>query len=167
MLPTRNPSLEAMLKLGTLTGSRAFNCATDESDWDIVITESMLPNLSHPSVGIYSDTNFMDDPFSELQYSKYKSGHSVDTDELPDLGEDFVEYDQHTIWGPLLRTIKYECDGAIINLFVYKDTDKLILDKFTELNNLMRFVHGLKLHDREYRIQAFIELTFKLGITDY
>ena len=36
-------NLENVLKLGVLTGSRAFNCSTTESDWDIVITESNVP----------------------------------------------------------------------------------------------------------------------------
>ena len=167
MIPIHSPSLETMLELGTLTGSRAFNCATNESDWDIVITESMLPDLSHSLVHMYSDTNFEYDPFSEPQCSDRKPGHRVDTYFMPDLGEDFVEYDKHTIWGPLQRITKYECDDNIINLFVYEDNHKPILAKFTELNNLMRFVHGSKLKDKEYRIQAFIELTSKLGITDY
>ena len=167
MAPTCNPSLEAMLKLGTLTGSRVFNCATEKSDWDIVITESMLPNLHHSLVHMYSDILFNNYTLSEPIYPNSKPGHSIDTDLIPDLGEDFVEYDAYTIWGPLLRIIKYKCDNDVINLFVYNDRDKPILAKFTELNNLILFVHGPKLHNREYRIKAFIELTSKLGITDY
>jgi len=38
-----NYALSKVLPLGVLTGSRAFNCSTEQSDWDIVITKSNLP----------------------------------------------------------------------------------------------------------------------------
>ena len=45
--------LNNMLTLGVLTGSRAFNCSHEDSDWDIVITldkllnYNQIPNLIH------------------------------------------------------------------------------------------------------------------------
>jgi len=36
--------LTNMLTLGVLTGSRAFNCASEDSDWDIVITHKHIFN---------------------------------------------------------------------------------------------------------------------------
>lgn len=34
--------LDNMLTLGVLTGSRAFNCSHEDSDWDIVIALNKL-----------------------------------------------------------------------------------------------------------------------------
>ena len=38
--------LDNMLTLGVLTGSRAFNCSHEDSDWDIVITLDKLLNYT-------------------------------------------------------------------------------------------------------------------------
>ena len=55
-----NYNLDKVLPLGVLTGSRAFNCATKESDWDIVLIESNVPNYTD-SVNWHC-TNFNDSP---------------------------------------------------------------------------------------------------------
>ena len=158
-------SLENVLTLGVLTGSRAFNCPTDESDWDIVITESNVP--SYRDSLEYRETNFqMNELLSYIPKGFSKS--VFDLEEQPDLGEDYLEYDQNTIWGPLQSIVKYVDDeGNWINLFVYTDKHEPILEKFKELNNLMNFLHGSKLKDKDYRIQAFIEIIDKVGITNY
>ena len=38
-------NLNSLLESGVLTGSRAFNCSTAISDWDIVILRSNQPEL--------------------------------------------------------------------------------------------------------------------------
>ena len=160
-----NYNLSQVLPLGVLTGSRAFNCSTIESDWDIVMTESNVPNYKFSLE--YRETIFqVDNLLSYIPEGFTK--HVFDLEEHPDLGEDYVEYDKNTIWGPLQSIVKYlddECNW--INLFIYSDNHKPILEKFKELNNLMNFVHGSKLKDKDYRIQAFIEIINKVGITNY
>lgn len=160
-----NYNLEQVLPLGVLTGSRAFNCSTDESDWDIVITESNVP--SYRDSLEYRETNFQMDNL--LDYIPRGFSKPVfDLEEQPDLGEDYLEYDQNTIWGPLQSIVKYLDDkGNWINLFIYSDNHKPILEKFKELNNLMNFLHGSKLQDKNYRIEAFTNIINKVGITNY
>ena len=160
-----NYNLSQVLPLGVLTGSRAFNCSTPESDWDIVITESNLPYYKDSTY--YRETIFQVDNL--LSYIPEGFSKPVfDLEEQPDLGEDYLEYDQNTIWGPLQSIVKYlDDEGNWINLFIYSDNHKPILEKFKELNNLMNFVHGSKLKDKDYRIQAFIEIINKVGITNY
>ena len=164
-MPNYDYNLENVLKLGVLTGSRAFNCSTIESDLDIVITESNVP--SYRDSLEYRETTFqMNELLSYIPKGFSKS--VFDLKEHPDLGEDYLEYDQNTIWGPLQSIVKYVDDnGNWINLFVYTDKHKPILEKFKELNNLMNFVHGSKLKDKDYRIQAFIDIIYKVGITNY
>ena len=160
-----NYNLSQVLPLGILTGSRAFNCSTTESDWDIVINESNVPYYKDSLE--YRETIFQMDNL--LDYIPIDFTKPVfDLEEHPDLGEDYVEYDQNTIWGPLQSIVKYlDDEGNWINLFVYSDNHKPILEKFKELNNLMNFVHGSKLKDKDYRIQAFIDIINKVGITNY
>ena len=158
-------NLENVLKLGILTGSRAFNCSTTESDWDIAIIESNVPHYKNSTY--YRETIFqVDNLLSYIPEGFTK--HVFDLEEHPDTGEDYLEYDQNTIWGPLHSILKYVDDnGNWINLFVYTDKHKPILEKFKELNNLMNFVHGFRLKDKDYRIQAFIDIINKVGITNY
>lgn len=160
-----NYNLSQVLPLGVLTGSRAFNCSTIESDWDIVITESNVPYYKCSLE--YRETIFqMDNLLSYIPRGFSKS--VFDLKEQPDLGEDYLEYDKNTIWGPLQSIVKYLDDNDNwINLFIYSDNHKPILEKFKELNNLMNFVHGSKLKDKDYRIQAFIDIINKVGITNY
>ena len=164
-MPSVDYNLENVLKLGVLTGSRAFNCSTPESDWDIAIIESNVPYYKLSLE--YRETNFQ---MNEL-LSYIPEGFSkpvFDLEEHQDLGEEYLEYDQNTIWGPLQSIVKYVDDnGNWINLFVYADKHKPILEKFKELNNLMNFVHGSKLKDKDYRIQSFIDIISKVGITNY
>lgn len=157
-----NYNLNQVLPLGVLTGSRAFNCATEESDWDIVILESNLPDYTGCE---YTETDFINDEYDENP-SKGKPGFNVSKHiEFED--EKFIEYDQLTIWGPLQRIVKYWDDNEVcINLFVYQDKHAIILDKFIELNNLMNFVHNTKLKDRTYRIKEFTKVIKHVGITD-
>ena len=161
-----NYNLEQVLPLGVLTGSRAFNCSTKDSDWDIVIVQSNLPNFQFAGDYTFTDFLSMDDLASFIPNSHIKSG--FDLSEHPDLGEDFVEYDKSTIWGPLEQIIKYWDDNNnCINLFVYNDNHVGILEKFKELNTLMNFLHGSKLQDKNYRIEAFTNIINKVGITNY
>lgn len=164
-MPNYDYNLENVLELGVLTGSRAFNCSTADSDWDIVIIESNVPYYKWSSN--YRETIFNMD--SLLDYIPRGFSKPVfDLEEHSDLNEEYLEYDQNTIWGPLHSIVKYVDDNDNwINLFVYADKHKPILEKFKELNNLMNFVHGSKLKDKEYRIKAFIEIIDKVGITNY
>ena len=158
-------NLENVLTLGVLTGSRAFNCSTTESDWDIVIIESNVPHYKNSTY--YRETIFnMDNVAGYIPRGFSKP--VFDLEEHPDLDEEYLEYDQNTIWGPLHSIVKYVDDkGNWINLFIYSDNNAPILEKFKELNNLMNFVHGFRLKDKDYRIKAFIDIIYKVGITNY
>ena len=157
-----NYNLNQVLPLGILTGSRAFNCATPESDWDIVIFKSNVPNYKESIE--YKITDFT--------YSSYDSSNSYnkpgyDLSQYFDLGDDFIEYDKHTIWGPLSQIIKYwDDEDNCINLFVYENKYSTIMDRFKQLNNLMNFVYNVKLQDKQFRIEAFTQVIKQVGITD-
>ena len=160
-----NYNLADVLPLGVLTGSRAFNCFTDESDWDIVILESDLPD--YKETVDYTCTDFVNGPFTDCYYwNKPKFGHDVSAYAEFDDEDGFIEYDQVIIWGPLLQIIKYwDDDNNCINLFVYSDSDRNILDKFQKVTTLMNFLHNVKLQDKSYRIEAFKDILLKLEIT--
>ena len=162
-----NYNLSQVLPLGVLTGSRAFNCATEKSDWDIVILKSNVPVLKY--LVDYTCTDFNKDNWiCNPRDERAKPGFDLSEHTEFDDDEGFIEYDQVLIWGPLTQIIKYLDDkGNWINLFIYSDNNAPILEKFKELNNLMNFVHGSKLKDKDYRIQAFIEIINKVGITNY
>ena len=160
-----NYNLADVLPLGVLTGSRAFNCATDSSDWDIVILESDLPN--YKETADYTCTNFAMDPWiCNSRDERSKPGFDLSEHAEFDNDDGFIEYDQAIIWGPLLQIIKYwDDDNNCINLFVYSDFDKSILDKFQKVTTLMNFIHNVKLRDKSYRIEAFKDILLKLEIT--
>ena len=155
--------IQQLLEVGTLTGSRAFNCSTTASDWDIVILESDCNRLWNGD--IINDTNF-----KTWEGATLDNGTAYfDLSEHPEFEEEtHLEYDQHTIWGPLIRILKYysiESD-EIINLFVYPDTYTSILTKFQEVTNLMNFLYGTTLQNRETRIEGFTKILKFVGITD-
>ena len=161
-----NYNLNQVLPLGVLTGSRAFNCATKTSDWDIVILESNLPD--YRLTPDYTSTDFTKDHWV-LNPNNEQSKPGFDLSEYTEFDDDegFIEYDQTIIWGPLLQIIKYYDDeDNCINLFVYEDHYDTILDKFKELNNLMNFIHNVRLQDKSYRIKAFTEIALHVGITN-
>ena len=90
--------LEQVLPLGVLTGSRAFNCATESSDWDIVIHESLLPNWKEADD--YQSTDFGNDEYDDNPYLGKPGFNLQEYPEFED--ESFIEYDQSTIWGHLV-----------------------------------------------------------------
>ena len=145
--------LNSMLTLGVLTGSRAFNCSHEDSDWDIVITLNKLLNYNQvPTVVHLIDFN---KKWDEPQY---------DVDGL----ECIQELYDGSIWGPISRIDKYtDIDGNSINLFIYDAKYEAILPLFTELNNRMNFLYSDEVHDKDKRIERFIELTNKLGISTF
>ena len=167
--------LEQLLQVGVLTGSRAFNCSTPESDWDIVMLESDCKFYMNGD--IINDTNFSDydhTRFKEEYDPESGRTHSImgydlsDHEEFED--EPFIEYDEHTIWGPLTRIVKYypiDSEDTIINLFVYTDKDADILLKFIELNSLMNFLYGHEISNKERRIEAFTKVIEHVGITNF
>ena len=129
--------LDNMLTLGILTGSRAFNCSHEDSDWDIVITADKLVN--------YNQIPTLVDLRDEPQYDADGS-----------------------IWGPISFIDKYtDIDGNSIKLFIYDIKYEAILPLFTELNNRMNFLYSDEVPDRDLRIERFIELTNKLGISTF
>ena len=88
--------LEQLLQVGILTGSRAFNCATTESDFDIVILKSDCERLINGD--IINDTQF--DNWDHAVTDDGKAYY--DLSEYPEFeNEHHVEYNQHTIWGDL------------------------------------------------------------------
>jgi len=140
-------NLPELLNQGILTGSRAFNVATEESDWDIVI------NMSEYKLVI------MELEKLDIDYTE----HHVETDkvdEAPSRSEN--PYDP-TIWGPIEYITKYKDDnGNYINLFVYHNTIyPNVKELFSKLNFL---IHGYTdLDDKEIRIEAFIDLIEQLA----
>ena len=161
-----NYNLSQVLPLGILTGSRAFNCATETSDWDIVILKSNLPD--YRLTPDYTSTDFTNDHWV-LNPNNEQSKPGFDLSEHTEFDDDegFIEYDQTIIWGPLLQIIKYwDDEDNCINLFVYEDHNGIILDKFIELNQLMNFIHNVRLQDRNYRIKAFTDIALRVGITN-
>lgn len=162
--------LEQLLQVGVLTGSHAFNCSTAESDWDIVVLESDCKRLMNGD--IINDTQF--DNWDHIITNNGKAYY--DLSEHPEFeDEHHFEYDQHTIWGPLTRIVKYyPIDSrnnvsidTIINLFVYADKDVDILPKFVELNSLMNFLYGHEISDKQKRIEAFTKIIKHVGITNF
>ena len=145
--------LTNMLTLGVLTGSRAFNCSHEDSDWDIVITLNKLLNYNQvPTVIHLIDFN---KKWDEPQYN---------ADGLECIRELYDE----SIWEPISFIDKYtDIDGNSINLFIYEDEYEAILPLFTELNNRMNFLYSDEVHDKDKRIERFIELTNKLGISTF
>lgn len=158
--------LEHFLSVGVLTGSRAFNCETSASDWDIVVLESDYHKYRKGTILNYTS-------FKEPKVHIAHNGQSYYGFDLSEINEfenkSFLEYDKHTIWGPLTKLVKYISDDTkeLINLFVYEDKYADILPKFKELNDLMNFIYGSKLKDKSVRIKAFTEVISKIGITDF
>ena len=157
--------LEQLLQVGVLTGSRAFNCSTTESDWDIVILKSDGKRLMDGN--IVNNTNF--NSWGDAVTNNGKAYY--DLSEYPEFADEpCIEYDQHTIWGPLTRIVKYypiDSEDTIINLFVYEDKDVDILPKFVELNSLMNFLYGHEISDKQKRIEAFTKVIKHVGITNF
>lgn len=145
--------LSNMLTLGVLTGSRAFNCSHENSDWDIVITADKLINYNQiPALNHLID------------FSKKWDEPQYDADGLECINE---LYDG-SIWGPISFIDKYtDIDGNSINLFIYEAQYEAILPLFTELNNRMNFLYSDEVYDKDIRIERFIELTNKLGISTF
>ena len=145
--------LNNMLTLGVLTGSRAFNCSHKDSDWDIVITADKLVDYNQVPTAIHL-----------IYFSKRWDEFQYDVDGL----ECIQELYDGSIWGPITFIDKYtDIDGNSINLFIYEYKYEAILPLFTELNNRMNFLYSDEVHDRKLRIERFIELTYKLGISTF
>lgn len=145
--------LNNMLTLGILTGSRAFNCSHEDSDWDIVITLDKLLNYNQIPTLVHL-----------LDFNKRWDEPQYDTDGLNCINE---LYDG-SIWGPISFIDKYtDIDGNSINLFIYETRHKAILPLFIQLNNIMNFLYYDEVHDKDLRIERFIELTNKLGISNF
>ena len=144
--------LNNMLTLGVLTGSQAFNCSHRNSDWDIVITIGKLVNYFQMPITHLIDFSV---PWNQPQY---------DIDGL----ECIQELYDGSIWGPISFIDKYtDIDGNSINLFIYGDKYEAILPLFIELNNRMNFLYSDEVYDKDKRIERFIELTNKLGISTF
>lgn len=145
--------LDNMLKIGVLTGSRAFNCAHEDSDWDIVVTDYMLPN--YPSIPTLEHLiNWEEDWDNRSEADGALTATHV--------------YDKDTIWGPIYAIDRYsDYSGNNINLFIYENMYKGILPLFKELAYKMNFLYSREIHDKDKRIDRFIELTDKLGITNF
>ena len=158
--------IQQLLKVGTLTGSRAFNCSHSKSDWDIVILQKNFPSIIYSvtsDINIISDTDFTSDNYVEIDDT-----FGIDVSEHEEFDEDVIEYDKVTIWGPLNRILKYYSPDSdeVINLFVYSDNKESVLTKFQEVTHLMNFIYGSSLADRPTRIEAFTKVLKSVGITD-
>lgn len=156
--------LEQLLQVGVLTGSRAFHCATAKSDWDIVILESDCEQLMNGDIITDTDFTTWDNIIIDNGKPYWDLCEHSEFEDNPHL-----EYNEYTIWGPLTRIIKYYAYDSeeIINLFVYKDKHAAILPKFVELNNLMNFLYGHEIINKQKRIEAFKKVIKHVGITDF
>ena len=76
--------LEQLLQVGVLTGSRAFNCSTTESDWDIVVLESDCARFMDGDIINSTDFNSWDDAITDYGKACYDlSEHPEFEDEQP------------------------------------------------------------------------------------
>ena len=157
-----NHRLEEVLSKGVLTGSRAFNCAKPDSDYDIVIIKSHVPNYK-----------IWDWQEHEILNGSYLSGCDEAQSDVDDEG--YYEYDKVSIWGPITKIVKYwypldegddDSEWIAINLFIYPDQYLPLYNKFKQLNILMNLTQGDKLKDKDYRIEKFIEIIDKVGIAN-
>ena len=145
--------LDNMLTLGILTGSRAFNCSHEDSDWDIVITSDKLVNYNQVPTLVHL-----------IDFSKKWDEFQYGADGL----ECIQELYDGSIWGPISSIDKYtDIDGNSINLFIYETQYEAIIPLFTELNNRMNFLYSDEVHDKDIRIERFTELINKLGISTF
>lgn len=153
-----HPVLQLCLDKGILTGSRAFDVPQDDSDWDIVITESNVP---------YTELNQFDWDTCASWDDHYSP---IDADGIMD--GDMEEVYKGSVWGPIRNITKwyvYDDDDdqlTTINLFVYPDNEHQTVDKFHKVNALMMFT--LTKEQRQHkptRIKRFVEILKDLKIT--
>lgn len=157
--------LNKLFNMSVLTGSRAFNVATKDSDWDIVLTTKEYNLFGLNDVRLHSKHK-MKNILLNIAFTESRTFNIEGVDEIDG---DILEYNEMTIWGPIERMVKFKSptSNEIINLFIYPaNFSSLILDKFKEVNNLMNFLHGAKLQNKPYRIEAFKQILKSVGITD-
>ena len=150
-----HPVLNLCLEHGILTGSRAFQVPTEDSDWDIVITESQVP---------YTELNQFDWETCASWDDNYEP---FDADGIDSLDEIY----NGSVWGPIRSITKwyiYDDDDQLttINLFVYPDKEQTTVQKFSQVNALMLFTltHEQRQH-KPTRIAKFVEILKDLKIT--
>lgn len=150
------PLLQHCLDAGILTGSRAFQVQTKDSDWDIVITESNVPYHQLQSYDWEICVNF-----ENLQ-------EPWDADGVDSIREVYGG----SIWGPISMISKYyiydddDEELTTINLFIYPDHEYNTVAKFNQVNALMMF--SLTPEQRQHkptRIKKFTEILKQLKIT--
>lgn len=154
---SNHPVLELCLSKGILTGSRAFLVPQEDSDWDIVITETNVP---------YKELNQFD---SDVCASWDEYYTPIDADGIED--GDISEIYNGSVWGPILNITKWyihDDDDQLttINLFVYPDKEHQTVAKFNQVNALMLFT--LTKEQRQHkptRIAKFVEILAELKIT--
>lgn len=151
-----HPLLELCLYKGVLTGSRAFQVPTENSDWDIVILESDIP---------YKELDQYD---SEICACWNDEEEPCDADGVDSIGEIY----NGSIWGPINQIVKYylfeddEDSLVTLNLFIYPDKEQSTIVKFHQVNAHMMF--SLTEEQRKHkptRIKKFIEILKQLKIT--
>ena len=142
---------------GILTGSRAFDVATPESDWDIVILESQIPRE------LYS---YDYDVCASWEQSPEEPYNADGVDSL-------YEVYNGSVWGPIIKIMNFyiydendEEDPVIINLFIYPYNEAKTVAKFHQVNATMLFT--LTKEQRQHRptrVKKFIEILKQLHIT--
>lgn len=151
-----HPLLELCLSKGILTGSRAFQVPTENSDWDIVILESDVP---------YKELDQYD---SEICACWNDAEEPCDADGVDSIGEIY----SGSIWGPINQIVKYylfeddEDSLVTLNLFIYPDKEQSTIAKFHQVNAHMMF--SLTEEQRKHkptRIKKFVEILKQLKIT--
>ena len=151
-----HPLLELCLSKGILTGSRAFQVPTENSDWDIVIAESDIP---------YKELDQYD---SEICACWNDTEEPCDADGVDNIGEIY----SGSIWGPINQIVKYylfeddEDSLVTLNLFIYPDKEQSTIAKFHQVNAHMMF--SLTEEQRKHkptRIKKFPEILKQLKIT--
>lgn len=145
--------IKEILDYGVLIGSRAYGVNTEDSDYDIIVTE--------------------EDYYKICERNDAKTCNNIDVEEE-------VGGYNYSVFGSGLDDIaKFKsCDGSTVNVFVYTDpigkvdnrlthvSDTHIYDRFKKHNKCMLSHTEEELADRTTRIELFITYLDACGITE-
>jgi len=119
-------TIDDLLKVAVLTGSKAFNIAKKDSDYDFIISLEKAKQLN----------------------VEYKSCSDI-LDSISDF-EDDNEYDEYLYGNKLIDIVRFiNSEGKDINLFIYEDES--LYNNFRDVNQYM-ISHMPEILDKKFRI---------------